>query len=110
MEAMVPRPSHLEGTLVGSTSKILLHQGKKSSSPIRWGDLISKAVEAVERLMGRSKPGLEGSVAGHCHHQSRARPLSLGVSGRGRIWAKRIVHSIQGSLLVAGDGRGQLEF
>ena len=74
---------------VGSTSKIPLHKGKKASRPlqVRWGACISKAMEAAEGLMGSSKPRLEGSVAGHCHHQSPASPLSSGVSRRGGSWA-----------------------
>lgn len=74
---------------MGSTSKIPLHKRKKASRPlqVRWGACISKAMEAAEGLMGSSKPRLEGSVAGHCHHQSPASPLSSGVSRRGRSWA-----------------------
>lgn len=68
---------------MGSTSKIPLHKGKKASRPlqVRWGACISKAKEAAEGLMGSSKPRLEGSVAGHCHHQSPASPLSSGSAG-----------------------------
>ena len=74
---------------MGSTSKIPLHKGDKASRPrqVRWGACISKAVEAAEGLMGSGKPRLGGSVAGHCHHQSPASPLSSGVRRRGGSWA-----------------------
>lgn len=96
---------------VGSKSNIPLHKGKKTRSLIRWGACISKVVEAAECLAGNSEPRSQGSVAGHCHHQSPQalcrgewEGAGLGTKQRGRS------NRIEGTLLVAGGGKGHSPF
>lgn len=65
--------------VVGSTSKILLHRGKKTSSPIRWGVCISNShggccVPQVGRVSGRS---LSPSIT-HKPFVCRGEPRELG--------------------------------